>query len=243
VANPVAPVLSFFGSGGNPMTFVGGTGHAVIGCTLPTGPQSAARTLQPASLAAETMQKALDRRDAQAPALLAYPEVQAVGVGASFDNPAEPAIVFFVTRGQPRTNLPAQVDGIRTVIVEGNLFARRGAISAADTAINEQASAPRELVYSVTAAELLRAKAVHAAHAKALMQQPGVQGVGITSSVDSPGEAALMIFVIRGAAHAPIPPLIDGLRTRVRESSRFQAGYRGVEPQRACRMPVKRAAR
>ena len=243
VANPVAPVLSFFGSGGNQGTFVGGTGHAVIGCTLPTGPQSAARTLQPASLAAETMQKALDRRDAQAPALLAYPEVQAVGVGASFDNPAEPAIVFFVTRGQLGTNLPAQVDGIRTVIVEGDLFARRGAISAADTAINEQASAPRQLVYSLTVAELERAKVVHAAHAKALMQQPGVQGVGITSSVDSPGEAALMIFVVRGVAHAPIPPLIDGLRTRVRESSRFRAGYRGVEPQRACRMPVKRAAR
>jgi len=30
-----------------------------------------------------------------------------------------------------------------------------------------------------------RANVVHAAHAKTLMQQPGVQGVGITSSVDS----------------------------------------------------------
>ena len=33
--------------------------------------------------------------------------------------------------------------------------------------------------------------------------------------------AALMIFVIRGVEHAPIPAMIDGLRTRVRESSRF----------------------
>jgi hypothetical protein len=37
--------------------------------------------------------------------------------------------------------------------------------------------------------------------------------------------------------------VIDGLRTRIRESSRFRAGYRGIEPQRACTMPAKRAAR
>ena len=67
------------------------------------------------------------------------------------------------------------------------------------------------------------------------MRQPGVQGVGITSSVDSPGEAALMIFVIRGVTHPPIPPAIDGLRTRVRESSRFRAGYRGLESHRRMR--------
>ena len=166
VANPVAPVLNFFASGGNAVTFVGGSAHQVVGCTLPTAPQSASKTVQPASLAAEVLQKAVAARDAQAPALLAYPEVQAVGVGASLDNPAEPAIVFFVTRGQPRTNLPAQVDGIRTRIVEGDLFARRGAISAADTAVNEQAAAAPQLVYALAAAEMRRANVVHAAHAK-----------------------------------------------------------------------------
>jgi hypothetical protein len=243
VGNPVAPVLNFFAAGGNPVTFVGGTAHPVVGCTLPTAPQSVAKTLQPASLTAESVQKALATRDAQAPALLAHAEVQAVGVGASFDNPAEPAIVFFVTKGQPRTGIPPQVDGIRTRIVEGDLFARRGAISAAETAINERAVASRQLVYSLSAVELQRANVVHATNAKALMQQPGVQGVGITSSVDSPGEAALMIFLIRGVTHGSIPPVIDGLRTRVRESSRFRAGYRGLEPQRACTVPRKRAAR
>jgi hypothetical protein len=54
---------------------------------------------------------------------------------------------------------------------------------------------------------------------------PGrVHRVGITSSIDAPGEAALMIFEIRGAAHGPIPPVIEGVRTRVRESSRFRSG-------------------
>jgi hypothetical protein len=242
VANPVAPVLNFFASGGNNVTFVGGSAHQVIGCTLPTAPQSAAKTAPAASLAAELLQKAEAARDAQSPALMAHPEVQAVGVGASLDNPAEPAIVFFVTKGQTRTGIPAQVGGIRTRIVEGDLFAHRGAISAVDTAFNEQAATAPQLVYALSVAEMRRAKVVHAARAKDLMGQPGVQGVGITSSVDSPGEAALMIFVIRGVAHPPIAPVIDGLRTRVRESSRFRAGYRGLESGRACALPGNRAA-
>jgi hypothetical protein len=147
-----------------------------------------------------------------------------------------------VTKGQAHTDIPGQVSGIRTRIVEGDLFARRGVISAADTAINEQAAAAPQLVYSVSAAEMQRANVVHAGHAKDLMRQPGVQGVGITSSVDSPGEAALMIFVIRGVTHPAIPAAIDGLRTRVRESSRFRAGYRGLQLHRACSSPAKRSA-
>jgi hypothetical protein len=75
------------------------------------------------------------------------------------------------------------------------------------------------------------------------MQQRGVQGVGITSSVDSPGEAALMIFLVRGVAHDAIPPVIDGLRTRVRVSSRLRAGYGGAEPHRACSLPSQKAAK
>jgi hypothetical protein len=243
VANPVAPVLGFFASGGNSVTFVGGATHPVIGCTLPTAPHSATQSAQAASLAAEVMQKANTARDAHAPELLAHPEVQAVGVGASYDNPSEPAIVFFVTKGQPRTDIPAQVDGVRTRIVEADLFAHRGSISGADTAVNEQSVASPQAVYSISHAEYQRARVVHTAHADAIMQQPGVQGVGISSSVDSPGEAALMIFLIRGATHDAIPPVIDGLRTRVRESSRFKAGYRGGEGRRVCTVPPARAVK
>ena len=106
VANPVTPILNFFASGGNAVTFVGGSAHQVVGCMLPTAPQSASKTVRPAALANEVLQKAVAARDAQAPALLAHPEVQAVGVGASLDNPAEPAIVFFVTKGQTHTDIP-----------------------------------------------------------------------------------------------------------------------------------------
>jgi hypothetical protein len=47
-------------------------------------------------------------------------------------------------------------------------------------------------------------------------------------------EAALVIFLIRGVAHEPIPAVIDGLRTRTRESSRFRAGLGDEQPRRGC---------
>jgi hypothetical protein len=243
VGNPVADALNFFASGGNNVTFVGGGPHAVVGCTLPTAPQSA-KTVVPSAVATDVLQKATTTRDLHSPELLAYPQVQAVGVGQSYDNPKEAAILFFVTQGESRSNLPAQVDGIRTRIIEQPLFAKRGAVSVEDSATLEKAAPPAQLVYAVSDAEMARAKVVHTAHVEALMKQAGVQGVGIGSSVDSPGEAALMIFTLRGVPQDPIPAVIDGLRTRVRESSRFRAGTVGAEVQRACKLaPAKAPAK
>jgi hypothetical protein len=240
VGNPVADVLNFFG---NNTMFVGGAAHQVVGCTLPTAPQSA-KTVVPTSVAMEVIHNAAATRDLHAPELLAYPQVQAVGVGQSYDNPKEAAILFFVTQGESQTNLPAQVDGVRTRIIEQPLFSKRGAISEEDSAMLEKSAPAPQLVYSVSDAEMARAKVVHTAHVEALMKQAGVQGVGIGSSVDSPGEAVLMIFTIRGAPQAPIPAVIDGLRTRVRESTRFRAGTVGAEVQRACKLaPAKAAAK
>src|SRR6266481_6339088 len=242
VGNAISDVLNsskFLGAGNAVPTVVGSaTPHAVIGCTLPAKPAGAIQTLAVSTVASEALQKATAARDAHAPELLAHPEVQAVGVGASYDNPSEAAILFFVTKGQPRTNIPAQVDGIRTRIIEGDVFANRGALSAEESAALEKSAAPPQLVYSISEAEVARAKAVHTAHVEELLKRPGVQGVGITSSVDSPGEAALMIALIRGVAHDPIPPVIDGLRTRVRESSRFRAGFGDALPHRACSLPI-----
>jgi len=238
VGNPVADVLNFFG---NNATFVGGGAHAVVGCTLPTAPQSA-KTVVPSLLAAQVIQKATSTRDLHSPELLAYPEVQAVGVGQSYDNPKEAAILFFVTQGESRTNLPTQVDGVRTRVIEQPLFAKRGAISAEDSAMLEKSVAAPQLVYTVSDAEMARAKVVHTAHVEALMKQAGVQGVGIGSSVDSPGEAAVMIFTIQGVPQDPIPAVIDGLRTRVRESTRFRAGSVGSEVQRACKLAPAKAS-
>ena len=243
VGNPVGAILNFFASGGNNVTFVGGDAHPVVGCSLPTKPASASSASAVATVASDAMQRAAAVRDAHAPELQGHPEVQAIGVGHSYDNPREAAILFFVTKGQPRSKIPAQIDGVRTRIVEGELFSRRGIVSAEDSAVNEQSGSAPQQVYSISAGEFARAKAVHTAHVDEQMNEPGVQGLGITSSVDAPGEAALMIFVVRGEAHSPMPPVIDGLRTRVRESSRFRAGFGDREPRQACRAPAPQKQR
>ena len=234
VGNPVDAVLNFFQSGSNAMTFVGGAKHAVVGCSLPTAPTSASLHVPLSAVAKAAMQRAIAVGNANAPALMAHPEVEAVGVGASLDNPGEAAIVLFVARGQPRMGIPASVDGIRTRIVEGELFAERGVLSAEQTAALEQTAATQQNVYPISAAEFARAKAVHRAHVDEWMSKPGVQGVGIGSSVDSPGEAALILFLIRGVARDAISLTIDGVRTRVRESSRFRAGLDEGDSRRSC---------
>jgi hypothetical protein len=244
VGNPVAAALNALkDSSGNAPTFVGSpSAHAVAACSLP-GPQAAMASnlaVQYVAASAEAVQRALSVRDVHATELYAHPEVQALGVGASYDNAAEGAILLFVTSGQPRTSLPATVDGIRTRIIEGDFFARRGILSAEESATLEQSTAPPQAVYSISDAEFNRALPVHAAHADEWMKQPGVQGFGVTSSVDSPGEAALMIYLIRGVAHPVIPPVIDGVRTRVRESSRFRAGFGDAQSQRGCSVPSAR---
>jgi len=234
VGNPVADVLNYFQSGGNAVTFVGGGTHQVIGCTLPTAPASAVLTVPHSAIASQALQRAIVVRDANAPELMAHPEVRALGVGVSFDHPGEPAIVFFVMKGQPRTEIPAVVDGIRTRIIEGEPFAESGVLSAEQTAALEQSAPAPQSVYPISESEFARAKTVHKAHVNEWMNRADVQGVGISSSVDSPGEAALVIFLIRGVVHEPIPPVIDGLRTRTRESSRFRAGFGDEKPRPAC---------
>ena len=238
--NPVGPILSYFQSGTNALTFVGAGPHAVIGCSLPTAPAHAISAVPLSAVSNAAFQHAAAVRAARASELMAHPEVQALGIAVSQDHPGEPAIVFFVTRGLARTGIPQEVDGVRTRIVEGDLFAPRGLLSAEQTAALEQAQPARSNTYAIPDAEYERAKAVHAARVDEWMRKSGVQGVGIGSSADSPGEAALTIFLLRGKAHETIPPVIDGLRTSVRESSPFVAGVGNDHLDAGCKVqPTK----
>ncbi|HYL84640.1 MAG TPA: hypothetical protein VE263_10415 [Candidatus Angelobacter sp.] len=238
IGNAIGDVLGFFTTnGGSATTIVGGATHSVIGCTLPTKPANAVKALSVSSLSAETLQKAVAVLGAHGPELMAHPEAQAVGVGASYDNPAEAAILFFVTKGMPRNDLPQQVEGVRTRVIEGDLFASRGILSAAESAALEQSAGAPQIMYPISQPEYTRVKTVQTAHLAELLKLQGVQGVGISSSVDSPGEGSLFIYFTKGAEHATIPSAIDGVRTRVREGDVFRADYGGGHPQKGCAVP------
>jgi hypothetical protein len=239
VGNPVQDVLSAMADSlGNKPVFVGSaSAHQVIGCTLAGFSAVSATPQSASSLGAQSLAAAATARDAHANELLANPYVRAVGIGASLDRPGEAAVLLIVDPGQPRAGLPAVLDGVRTRIVQAEASAPRGVLEEVQSAALA-ASGDTFSVSSVSEALMARAKAVHAAHVDEWMKKSGVQGFGITSSADAPGEAALMIFLIRGVPHDPIPPAIDGVRTRVRESSRFRAGFGDTQPQRSCSMPV-----
>jgi hypothetical protein len=240
VGNPVADVLSELQDAqGNRPTFVGSAStHQVIGCRLAANAVSTAQAQSQAqtAISAAKIAQAQRARDLHAPELLANAYVQAVGVGASIDHPGEPAVVLLVNPSQIPTSLPAELEGLATRIVQGNAASPHG-IFEMETGTRIAPVTDTLAGNAISDEELARAKTVHTAHVNELMKQPGVQGVGITSSADAPGEAALMIFVVRGVSRNPVPVVIDGLRTRVRESSRFTAGERGNETVSGCKVP------
>ena len=239
VGNPVQDVLAAMpDSSGNKPVFVGSPStHQVIACTLPGF--SVATTTAQSSMALQTqsLAPAVAARDLHANQLLANPFVRAVGAGSSVDHPGEPAVILVVDPTQPGTELPAALEGVRTRIVRGGTETPRGVLDEMQSA----RLAPNGVEFSVsslTPEQVAQARAVHAAYVDEWMKKPEVQGFGITSSADAPDEAALMIFVIRGIAHGPIPPVIDGLRTRVRESSPFRAGFGDTPARHACAVPA-----
>ena len=228
IASPVAVVEQQLADKdtGEQFVFAGDSGvgpHAVAACSIVQPAESQMFGLAGVALSDEALAEAAAARDARAAELLGRPEVQAVGVGPSYDHPGEAAVLLFVLKGAPLGALPAAVDGLPTRIVEIASTRPRGLLSAEASVLAERSGEPPLFVSPVPESEVERAAAVHRARAEGLMRQRGVQGVGISSSADAPGEAAVIVFVIKGVPRDPIPPVLDGVRTRVRETGRFRA--------------------
>ena len=83
-------------------------------------------------------------------------------------------------------------------------------------------AAPASAV-SVAEAQATRATAAKNRHEAELIADPAVIAVGVAASDDNPEEAAVVIYVDRQKAHAPIPVAIDGVRTKVIATDRFHA--------------------
>lgn len=238
VGNPIADVLPAFPGAGNVTpTFIGSnTTHQVIGCTLPA--LKAVTKVPQVKAVAESIQQASMARDLHASQLLTIPAIKAVAVGESYDHPGKAAILLFVGSGESLADIPRTVDGVPTRLIKGNDWAHQGLLNSEESADLLSTVSRPQIVYPLQQGEYLRAKTVHTAHVTDLLKQAGILGVGITSSVDAPGEAALLIYVLRGAPQDNIPAEIDGLRTRIRETSPFTTGRRGNEPARSCKVPV-----
>jgi hypothetical protein len=223
-------------SKGNKPTFVGSAAHAVKACSLPP-PSSATVTEAGPTVSEEVVQRATAVRDRHAVELMANPAVAAVGVGASLDSPTEAAVFVFVQKGVTRNPIPAEVEGVRTRIIERENFPARGALSR-EQSTQLASEAAREQAISLPDSEVERASAIKENRVQELMSDTAVQGVGVAASLDSPGEAALILYVLKGKAHNPIPATIDGLRTRIKETTGFRAGLSGDTPRHVCSAPA-----
>jgi hypothetical protein len=88
---------------------------------------------------------------------------------------------------------------------------------------------------------IAQTKSIKEQHAASLMSDPAVIGVGISASLDSPGDPALMIYVLKGKAHGAIPATIDGVRTRIKETGPFRANVahpvKSTTSAAGCRVP------
>lgn len=247
LASPVSDVLTALAdpNTGEKPAFVGSANkHSVAACSLPGARSSlSSARAQQRSVPSEDLNSARRIRDAHAQELLAYPGVRAVGVAPSRDAPGEAAIVLFLKKDAASMTLPQQVDGVRIRIIEGPSERYQiGVLSPRDTQSMMDSVGTGRSAKSISGQEISRASLVQARLVRRLLGLPGVQGVGITASADNPGEAAMLVYVVRGASHDRIPPVIDGIRTAVRESSKFRRALLAT-PQTGCFAAAHETAR
>jgi hypothetical protein len=223
IGNPVADVLNaLHTSTGHTYTFVGGAQHTVPGCSLP-GLSSVKVTPQSATaLPAGTAQRGQAAAASYSTQIMNTPGVSAYGGGGSLDAPQEPAVLIFVAPGASHAGISATIDGVRTRLIESNSASARGALSPQQSAQLASESAQAQAM-EIPASAIEQTRSVKAQRVADLMSDPAVVGVGVSASLDSPGEPALMIYVLKGKAHRAIPASIDGVRTRIKETSPFRA--------------------
>jgi hypothetical protein len=223
VGNPVADVLNaLHTSTGHTYSFVGGAPHTVPGCSLP-GLSSAKATPQSATaVPAATAQRGQAAAASYSTQIMNTPGVSAYGGGGSLDAPNEPAVLMFVAPGAMHAGIPLTIAGVRTRLIESYSGSAGGALSTQQSAQLASQSEQTQSV-EVSDAAIAQTKSIKEQHATELMSDPAVIGVGVSASLDSPGDPALMIYVLKGKAHQAIPASIDGVRTRIKETSPFRA--------------------
>jgi hypothetical protein len=76
---------------------------------------------------------------------------------------------------------------------------------------------------SLAAAEVARTRDVKDLYALALMKDPAVFAVGVGADDDVPGRAVVVVYVDAARHPGSIPPLLDGVPTKVIRSEHFRA--------------------
>jgi hypothetical protein len=209
--NPIQDVLSALKdpSTGEVPQIVGAADHAV-GCPASGQATVAGAQALTSQLDANALQRAQLVKAQFETQLMQNSAVSTVSVGASDDDPGQPAIVVHV-RAAPQTPVPHEVGGVRTKVVF------------------DQLAAPVLLSKTV----IRNAMVVKNRHFAELRSNPKIFGLGVAASKDSPGEAAIVIYLDRSST-VSVPLELDGLRTQVIRADPFRTSGWGKEPAGTC---------
>lgn len=224
VANPIKTVLNALKdpNTGEMPQIVGDAGHSII---CPATTQSQSGTVGPqtgTALTQSEVTRATIARNHRLFELMQDSAVDHVEVGRSNDNPDEAAVVVTL-RGRAHLPIPAQVDGVRTKIVQ----------SPESTSSLQIQARQAEVAAPLSNSEITRARSAKQLHAEELMTNQAIIGVGVGASNDSPGESAVVVFVEQGKSVA-VPAVIDGVRTRVIVTDPFRTFKWGKSAVKAC---------
>lgn len=193
-------VLSAFNNGTAP-TIVGTASPTPVSCLPTAQAASTAVGAQSTPVSVQKQQIAAGVRNRHAAELMSSePAIRAVKAGASSDAPGEGALVIELS-AVPQGRIPAVIEGVRTKLVYA-----------------EGVAAPS----TITSDEFNRGLVAKDDHRSEYMQ-PGFQGIGVGVSNDAPGEAAVVVYTIKGQTHAAVPAVINGVRTKVIEDEPFRA--------------------
>jgi len=210
IANPIRDVLAVLNArtsaglgliANNPDHAVSCQQTAVIANSKVLGATQAQVAATAATLSDQQRQAANAVRDKHAVMLMSDEAVRSVTIGASADNPKEPAVLVEISAA-PRQPIPAVLDGVRTRVVYT-------AGSVIDTSLSDQ---------------LLRSTVnVKEAHVNQYFGKQGIRGVAVGRSDDNPSETAIIFFTTTGVPNTIVPPVIDGVRTKIIEGTPFRA--------------------
>jgi hypothetical protein len=205
VANPVTDVLSELGSQqGSSYTFVGTADHPVSCLNYGNATATAAQAQTLAGTETTRTQQALGSAR-----MLVNPSTGILGVatGKSSDHAGEGAVVLYVDESA-NVNVPATVDGVRTMVIPTTA-------QAVTFGSTPQTPQDANAIPALTGTVLSQAVTTKQQLVQSLMQQnPAFFGVGVGQSLDNPKEAALVIYVDRRNVPAQLPATFGGMRTR-----------------------------
>ncbi len=214
LVNPIHDVLSELGRAlGSPLQLVGTkTPHPIACIDYDRSTTRAVRVIPEiwrqrvqAALASTEYRQFLHRAPTGA--------ILGAAAGASLDEHGRPALILYVDRNHADVSIPATLDGVRTQVIPTTA----AAIAQGDAP--RQPSEPEGL--HLSAASLAHAAQIAQLHARELMRDPAILGIGVAQSLDRPTEPALLVLVDVGRIPHGMPTTIDGLRVRYIHLQRF----------------------